>query len=64
MSCNHDAIELCGVPDFVMREKLRFLMFLEHGYDERGWTENNHAFFDSKILTDSQMILLAPKLVK
>ena len=59
LSQNRNAIALCGVPEIVIREKLRFLVFLDHGYDEWGWAENNHAFFDSRVLTDDQIDRLA-----
>ncbi len=59
LSRNRDAIMKCGVPDIVIRDKLRFLVFLDHGYDELGWAENNHAFFHSKVMTDDQIDRLA-----
>lgn len=52
-------IQECGVPDYVVTNKLRFLVFLDHGYDEWGWAENHHAFFDSRVLTDTQIASLA-----
>lgn len=54
-----DAIQRCGVPDYVFTPKMRFLVFLDHGFDERGWSENPHEFFDSATLTDSQIATLA-----
>ena len=45
----------CGIPDYVIADKMRFLVFLDHGYDEWGWAENRHAFFNSRILTDEQI---------
>ena len=42
-------LDLCGVPDHVLADKQRFFVFLEHGYDERGWAENPHACFDARI---------------
>lgn len=49
----------CGVPDYVFAKRMRFLVFLEHGFDEWGWAENHHAFFDSKSLSDDQVSQLA-----
>lgn len=49
----------CGIPDFIVAKKMRFLVFLDHGYDEWGWAENHHAFFDSRTLTDEQISRLA-----
>ena len=59
ISRHADAIQACGVPDYVLSDRMRFLVFLDHGYDEWGWAENNHAFFDSQFLTDSQIAALA-----
>jgi hypothetical protein len=32
-------LRACGVPDFVTRDRMRFLIFLDHGFDEYGWYE-------------------------
>ena len=47
------------MPDHVTAKKLRFLIFLDHGFDEWGWAESPHAFFDSRVLTDEQINKLA-----
>lgn len=52
-------LRLCGIPDYVIQNKMRFLVFLDHGFDERGWAENHHSFFDSRILSDEQIKRLA-----
>ena len=50
----------CGVPDYVLAKKMRFLVFLDHGYDEWGWAENpHHACFNGADLTDEQIGRLA-----
>lgn len=56
---NGDELLACGLPDFLIQDKKRFLVFLDHGYDESGWFDNHHAFFDSRALTDAQIELLA-----
>ena len=52
-------LRACGVPEYIFAKKKRFLVFLEHGYDEWGWAENKHAFFDARHLTDEQVARLA-----
>ena len=49
----------CGVPDYVLAKKMRFLVFLDHGYDDWGRAEDHHAFFDARVLTDEQIARLA-----
>ncbi len=41
---NHNAIALCGVPAIVIRDKVRFLVFLDHGYDEWGGPKTTMRF--------------------
>ena len=36
---NGAELRACGVPDYVTRDRMRFLVFLDHGYDEQGWGE-------------------------
>jgi hypothetical protein len=52
-------LQQCGIPDYVVAKKMRFLVFLDHGYDEWGCAENHHAFFDARVLTDEQIVRLA-----
>lgn len=52
-------LRTCGIPDYVIANKRRFLVFLDHGYDEWGWVENHHAFFDARDLTDERIAQLA-----
>lgn len=52
-------LRACGIPDYVVAKKMRFLVFLDHGHDQWGWAENHHAFFDSRSLTDEQIGRLA-----
>jgi hypothetical protein len=54
-----DELKSCGVPEEVYRDRLRFLIFLDHGFDERGWAENPHAFFSARFLSDEQIARLA-----
>jgi len=49
----------CGVPDEVLRDRLRFFVFLEHGFDQWGWGRNPHNFFDARVLSDEQIARLA-----
>jgi hypothetical protein len=53
------AVRECGIPDEIAANKMRFLIFLDHGYDQWGWGENHHAFFDSRFLTEEQIARLA-----
>jgi hypothetical protein len=52
-------LRACGIPDCVFSKKMRFLVFLDHGFDEWGLEENSHSFFDSRVLTDEQIGILA-----
>lgn len=52
-------LQACGIPDYVIAKRMRFLVFLDHGYDEWGWADDHHAFFDSNTLTDEQITRLA-----
>ncbi len=52
-------LRACGVPAEVSRERLRFFVFLDHGFDEWGWASSPHAYFDSRMLSDEQMARLA-----
>lgn len=54
-----DAIQRSGVPSYVMADKMRFLVFLDHGFDELGWGKNPYSFFDSSTLSDEQIAELA-----
>jgi hypothetical protein len=56
---HRDDLLECGIPDYMAANKRRFLIFLDHGYDEWGRAENHHAFFDSRILADEQVARLA-----
>lgn len=57
----HHSQELAktGVPEYVLRDRLRFFVFLDHGFDEHGWGKAPHDFFDSRTLTDDQIMILA-----
>ena len=57
----HHAEDLraCGIPDEVSRDRLRFFVFLDHGFDEWGWGRSPHAFFDTRVLSDEQIACLA-----
>ncbi len=52
-------LKACGIPDYVVAKKMRFLVFLDHGFDEWGRAENHHAFFDASVLTNEQVARLA-----
>ena len=49
----------CGISDYVVAKKMRFLVFLDHGYDDWGRVEDRHAFFDAKVLSHKQIVRLA-----
>ncbi len=49
----------CGIPDYLVADKGRFLVFLDHGYDDWGRHESRHGFFDAQFLTDNQISRLA-----
>lgn len=59
LSRHGHALRACGLPDYIVANKRRFLVFLDHGYDEWGWAENHHSFFDARNLTDEQIAQLA-----
>lgn len=52
-------LRACGIPDYVVATKIRFLVFLDHGYDKRGWSVNHHEFFHARVLTDEQISRLS-----
>ena len=54
-----EALRECGIPAEIVANKLRFHLFLAHGFDEWGWSQNPHAFFDARFLTDLQVAQLA-----
>ena len=54
-----DELRACGVPEEVWRDRLRFFVFLDHGFDQWGWTRNPNAFFNSRDLSDEQVARLA-----
>ncbi len=56
---NSALVAACGVPDEVISNELRFLIFLNHGFDEWGRATNRHSYFHPKILTDDQLTALA-----
>lgn len=49
----------CGIPDEVSRVRMRFLVFLNHGFDQWGWARSRHDCFDARVLTDDQVVRLA-----
>jgi hypothetical protein len=54
-----EELHLCGVPEEVSRDRTRFFVFLDHGYDEWGWAQSPHQCFNSRILSDEQVARLA-----
>ena len=54
-----DALLECGIPDDIVANKLRFFIFLDHGFDQWDWVKNRHDFFDARFLTDEQIARLA-----
>jgi hypothetical protein len=53
------ALRDCGLPDYLIAKKLRFLVFLDHGYDDCGRVEGTGTFFHSDWLTGEQISRLA-----
>jgi len=50
----------CGIPDYILQNRMRFLLFLDHGFDQWDWSKDHHAaFFDSRFLNDDQIARLA-----
>jgi hypothetical protein len=49
----------CGIPDYVMAKKMRFLVFLDHGYDDWGRYVNHGSYFNADLLSDEQIARLA-----
>ncbi len=54
-----EELSACGVPEEVFRNRIRFFVFLDHGFDEWGWANQPFAFFDSRVLSDEQIACLA-----
>lgn len=51
----HEAeLRACGLPDHLVANKLRFSVFLEHGFHQWEWAKTPHACFDARVLTDEQ----------
>jgi hypothetical protein len=56
---NAETLRACGIPDEVLRVRVRFFVFLDHGFDQWGWSMNPHTFFHSSLLSDKQIARLA-----
>ena len=56
---HRDDLRKSGIPEYVVANKLRFMVFLDHGFDQFGWRENPNAFFDARILSEDQIARLA-----
>jgi hypothetical protein len=53
-------LRACGVPDDVVRDRGRFLRFLDHGYDEDGaWLSRPSTAWSPTMLTPEQATRLA-----
>jgi hypothetical protein len=51
-----DELLFCGIPREVFSNKRRFLLFLDHGFDQWAWAKNRHArVFNARDLTDAQV---------
>jgi len=59
VSKHRESFAASGVPSYVYKDKLRFLIFLDHGYDEVGFLKSPHESFHSSLLTDEQIEALA-----
>ena len=47
----------CGLPDFIVADKMRFLVFLDHGDDEWGLSEGRA--FDARDMPHEQICRLS-----
>jgi hypothetical protein len=55
----------CGVPDEVTRDRMRFLRFLDHGFDQDGWFESRPCTpWSINMLTPEQVTRLATFIVR
>jgi hypothetical protein len=54
-----EELRACGAHEAVLRNRLRFLVFLDHGFDQSGWAKRPHTFFYSHMLSDEQVARLA-----
>jgi len=55
----------CGVPDEVTRDRMRFLRFLDHGFDQDGWFESRPcAPWSTDMLSPEQATRLAAFIVR
>ena len=55
----------CGVPDYVTRHRMRFFVFLDHGYDDWGQGERQLAdVWTIKFLSSEQAARLADFIVR
>jgi hypothetical protein len=52
-------LRACGLPEHIVADKLRFFVFLDHGFDQWGWARSPHDYFDARVLTDDQIARLA-----
>ena len=59
LSRHGDDLRSCGVPAEIVADRKRFLLFLDHGYDDWGRSLTRHGFFDSDDLTDEQIASLS-----
>lgn len=59
ISKHRESFVASGVPTYIYTDKLRFLIFLDHGYDEVGFFKSPHETFSSSLMTDEQIEILA-----
>jgi hypothetical protein len=55
---HRDEFVPCGVPEEIWGDRIRFLTFLNRGYDEWSWWEDRHSYFASQHLSLEQMVRL------
>jgi hypothetical protein len=54
-----EELRACGLPDHVIADRLRFFVFLDHGFDEWDRVKNPYGCFHARFLTDEQIARLA-----
>ncbi|HEY1066089.1 MAG TPA: hypothetical protein VGE52_08260 [Pirellulales bacterium] len=54
-----DELILCGLPEEMLRPRMRFLRFLDHGYDDDVRTAHAGPWFNVEMLSDEQFERLA-----
>ncbi len=51
---SHHLMANCGVPEYIIKDEKRWFIFLDHGYDEVGWYEDQHMAWDINRLSPEE----------